>query len=51
VYTVQTGWLVGWFSHSGDVRGDTRIHRQHFDLISLLLFCFQNKESRLRKCV
>jgi hypothetical protein len=26
--------------------GDTQTHRQHGDLISLLLFLFQNRESR-----
>jgi hypothetical protein len=29
------------------VRRDSLVHRQHGDLISLLLFLFQNKESRL----
>jgi hypothetical protein len=29
--------------------GDTRTHRQHGDRISLLLFFFQNKESKLKR--
>jgi hypothetical protein len=36
------------FRHSKVYRGDSQTHRQHGDLISLLLF-FQNKESMLKK--
>jgi hypothetical protein len=32
------------------IRGDSLTHRQHGDLISLLLF-FQKKESRLERCI
>jgi hypothetical protein len=36
------------FSHSKVDKGDTQIHRQHGDRISLLLF-FLNKKSRLKR--
>jgi hypothetical protein len=44
VYTkFHKDWL--WFSKDNSC-GDTKIHRQHGDLIGLLLF-FQNRESKL----
>jgi hypothetical protein len=47
---VHTKFHKDWFGNSKVDRRDctdAKIHRQHSDLISLLLF-FQNKESRLK---
>jgi hypothetical protein len=49
-HDIYTKFHKDWFRHSKVyMRGceDSRIHRQHDDLIRLLLF-FQNKESRLK---
>jgi hypothetical protein len=45
-HDIHTKFHEDWFSHSKVDEGDTQTHRQHGDLISLLLF-FQKKESRL----
>jgi hypothetical protein len=46
---IHTEFHKDWFRHSKiEVGLHIQTHRQHGDLISLLLF-FQNKESRLQK--
>jgi hypothetical protein len=35
-----------WFTHSKVDRGGTHTHRQHGDIIFLVLFVFEIKESR-----
>jgi hypothetical protein len=46
-------WHENWLRHSSNIKGnthtDSQTHRKQSDLISLLQFFFQNKESRLKR--
>jgi hypothetical protein len=46
-HDIYTKFHNDWFRHSNVDRGESRTHRQHGDLISILLFS-QNKESGLK---